>query len=331
MEQEQWHPGRLLEVSGSFWLTCALHAGVKLDIFTGIGDETLTASELANKLGTDEDGLARLLDALTAMALLSKADGLYRNTPTSRACLSKDSGQYIGHMIMHHHHLMDSWSRLDEAVNSGRPVSERHPVKEEVRREHFLMGMFNTASQMAPDLVKACDLTGRRHLLDLGGGPGTYAIHFCRQYPRLKATVFDLPTTRPFAEKIVTRYKLDDRIDFLPGNYIGEKIPGRYDVVWMSHIIHSEGPETVGKLIKKVASILDPGGMIMVHDFILDDTMDAPLFPALFSLNMLVRTESGRSYSESQITAMLINAGFKKIQRGSYRGPTGSSVITGFI
>ena len=329
MAQDQWHPGRLLELSGSYWSTCALHAGVKLGIFTSIGDEALVAPALAAKLDTDEDGTARLLDALTAMALLSKKDGQYRNTPTSRTCLSKDSDQYIGHMILHHHHLMESWSRLDEAVTSGGPISDRTPIKEEDRREHFLMGMFNTASQMAPGLVTEFDLSGRRHLLDLGGGPGTYAIHFCRQNPQIRATVFDLPTTRPFAEKTIARFNLADRIDFVPGNYIEEDITGSYDVVWMSHIFHSEGPEAVERLIKKVATILEPNGMIMVHDFILEDTMDGPLFPALFSLNMLVRTESGRSYSKNQIMAMLAEAGFKKIQRHPYKGPTESGVITG--
>lgn len=327
--QDQWHAGRLLEVSGSYWRTCALHAGVKLGIFTTIGSETLAAPVLAEKLGTDGDGTTRLLDALTAMTLLSKKNGQYRNTSTGCTYLSKDSDQYIGYMILHHHHLMESWSQLDAAVTSGRPIADQHPISEKDRRENFLMGMFNTASQMAPGLVKEFDLSGRRHLLDLGGGPGTYAIHFCRQNPQLKATVFDLPTTRPFAEKTIARFNLTDRINFLPGNYTAEEIPGRYDVVWMSHILHSEGPDIIVPLIKKAATVLEPGGMIMVHDFILDDTMDGPLFPALFSLNMLVRTKSGRSYSEKQITAMLIEARFEKITRHPFRGPTESGVITG--
>ena len=59
--------------------------------------------------------------------------------------------------------------------------------------------MFNLAMNLAPVLVPKIDLSNRRHLLDLGGGPGTYAIHFCLNNPQLKATVYDLPTTRPFA------------------------------------------------------------------------------------------------------------------------------------
>ncbi len=331
MAQTQWHPGRLLETSGSYWRSCTLHAGVKLDIFTCVGDENKSAAIVAKELNTNADATARLLDALSAMGLLSKQAEKYGNTRIGRTFLSKDSDQYLGHMILHHHHLVESWSRLDEAVTSGKPISDQKPIDEETRREHFLMGMFNNASQMAPGLVKAFELSNRAHLLDLGGGPGTYAIHFCLANPDLKATVFDLPTTRPFAEKTIARFGLADRIDFTDGNYIEEDIPGHYDVVWMSHIIHSEGAETAEKIIKKAADILEPGGMIMIHDFFLNDPsdpIDGPLFPALFSLNMLVRTKAGRSYSQNEITTMLRKAGFGRIQRHDYTGPTESGVIT---
>jgi hypothetical protein len=103
------------------------------------------------------------------------------------------------------------------------------------------MGMFNIAMSMAPSLADKIDLSGRRHLLDLGGGPGTYAIHYCLKNPSLKATVYDLPTTRPFAEKTIEKFGLTDRIDFIDGNYVKEGIEGVYDVAWLSHILHGEG------------------------------------------------------------------------------------------
>ena len=80
------------------------------------------------------------------------------------------------------------WSQLDEAVRSGRPVRGRVSFEDEAKRESFLMGMFNNAMQIAPGLAKTIDLSGRRHFLDLGGGPGTYAIHFCLNHPQLKGT-----------------------------------------------------------------------------------------------------------------------------------------------
>lgn len=329
MDIEDWTPGKLLEVSGNFWQTCALHAAVKLDLFTAVGDESLGCAEISGKLGADERGVSMLLNALAAMRLLSRSETGYSNTSASRTFLCKDSPGYAGYMIMHHHHLVNAWSQLDQAIKTGEPVRPRSSFSDEEARESFIMGMFNTASITAPAIAKEIDLSGRHHLLDLGGGPGTYAIYFCLNNPQLKATVYDLPTTRTFAEKIINRFKLSDRISFVAGNYLEEEIRRSCDVVWLSHVLHAEGPGDCQRIVKKAVAALEPGGMIIVHDFILYNTMDGPLFSALFSLNMLLATDNGRSYSEEQIINMLVNAGIKDIQRLPFQGPTGSGIVTG--
>jgi SAM-dependent methyltransferase len=191
------------------------------------------------------------------------------------------------------------------------------------------MGMFNNAMGMAPHLVKTIELSGKKHLLDLGGGPGTYAIHFCKYNPGLRATVFDLPATRPFAEKTIARFKQQGVVDFQDGDFLNDAIKGTYDVTWLSHILHGDSPEDCEKIIQKAVSVLEPGGMILIHDFILDNTKISPLFAALFSLNMLLGTEGGQAYSEMEIMAMLEKAGVKKIKRTSYKGPTDSGIIMG--
>ena len=78
------------------------------------------------------------------------------------------------------------------------------------------MGMFNLASLLAPRIAQAIDLSGCRRLLDLGGGPGTYAIHFCLANPGLSAVVYDLPTTRSFAEETIARFDLSGGSPSLP-------------------------------------------------------------------------------------------------------------------
>jgi len=145
MNNEEWNPGQILELSGYYWKTCTLHAGVKLDVFTAIGQESLGAADIARKLNADDRALMLLLNALTAMNLLLKSDGKYTNTPAGLTFLSKASPQYLGFMIMHHHHLVESWSQLDQAVRSGHPVRGRASFGDEEKRESFLMGMFNIA------------------------------------------------------------------------------------------------------------------------------------------------------------------------------------------
>jgi hypothetical protein len=112
---------------------------------------------------------------------------------------------------------------------------------------------------------------------------------------------------------------------------VEEDVPGAYDVAWLSHILHAEGAETCRRILEKVVSALMPGGKIIVHDFILNDSMDGPVFPALFSLNMLLGTSAGQSYSEAQITDMLSAAGVKEIERVSFQGPTESGIIVGAV
>ena len=330
MAAERIDRATLLGISGAYWATCTLHAAVKLRVFTLIGNQSVTAAELAQQLAADSRATAMLLDALCAMQLLEKTGSVYLNSEPAKKLLVRDSPDYLGHMIMHHHHLVEAWMRLDEAVCSGGPVATVLPRDEEELRESFLMGMYNIASRTAPRLVPTLDLTGRVRLLDLGGGPGTWAIHFCRRNPGLTATVFDLPTTRPFAEKTIAEYGLSDRINFEPGDFHTLEPAADYDMVWMSQILHGENPADCEKIVARAARALVPGGMLAVHEFILDDPRDAPLLPALFSLNMLAVTPAGQAYSEAELKEMLKNAGLVDISRTSYRGPTESGVVLGY-
>ena len=188
-----WHPGTLLEMSGYYWKTCTLHAGVKLDVFSAIGSQSLTCDQINDQLNCDSEGLLRLLNALSAMKLLKKEDDTFTNTEAASLFLSKSSPQYIGFMIMHHHHLMASWHKMDQAVKAGGPIRGQTSVSSEEWRESFLMGMFNIGMAVAPGLSKELDLSDCKRLLDLGGGPGTFAIHFCLANPGMTASVYDLP------------------------------------------------------------------------------------------------------------------------------------------
>jgi predicted O-methyltransferase YrrM len=331
MATQELNPGHLLEISGRYWETCTLHAGVKLDVFTIIGSDSLSGSDVAQKLGADKRAVEMFLNALTAMNLLSKSDDRYSNTAVSATFLVKDSPRYVGHIIKHHHHLVESWVQLDSAVQTGQPIRTKASYDDEEWRESFLMGMFNIAMNLAPVIVPLIDLSGRRHLVDLGGGPGTYAIQFCLNNPELKATVYDLPTTRPFAEKTIAAFGLSDRIDFRDVDYLEEGIQGTYDVAWLSHILHAESPEDCRNIVKMAVGALEPGGMILIHEFILNNSMDGPLFPALFSLNMLIGTSAGQSYSEQQLKDMLSEAGVRDFRRIHFESANDSSVIAGTV
>ncbi|MDM8539021.1 methyltransferase, partial [Desulfobacterales bacterium HSG17] len=320
-----WNKGTLLKTSSSYWKSCTIHTGVKLDIFTIIGPHNKSSEEIAKKINGDVRGVSALLNALAAMELLKKTEGRFSNTDFSKQFLSKDSPDYTGFIIMHHHHLVPSWAEMSTAVLSGNPNrSSVSDTDKENERENFLMGMFNMASGIAPMYSKIIDLSDCTHLLDLGGGPGTYAIYFCLNNPELKAAVFDLPTTRKFAEKTIASFNLSEKIQFKEGSYLDENTDLEqeyYDAAWLSHILHGESPKDAQLIVAKAVKALKPGGKIFIHEFILNNTMDSPLFPALFNMNMLIGTDEGQSYSEAQLQEMLKKCGISNINRLDVSSP----------
>jgi SAM-dependent methyltransferase len=223
-----------------------------------------------------------------------------------------------------------AWSRLTEAVRSGASTRQSsHLTEDAAQREHFLLGMFNVASQQAETVAAALDLRNRTRLLDLGGGPGTYAVRFCQQNPQLSAVIYDLPTTRPFAEMIIARYGLTPRIRFTAGDFVQEAVTGSFDVVWISQVLHAMDDEGSAALLEKAARVLAPGGLLLIQAFILNNGRDGPAHPALFGCNMLVGTESGKVYTEQELFALLRRSGATDVRRLALDLPMGCGIVSG--
>lgn len=330
-QPRDWTAPELLQVSGGYWSACALHAAVRLDLFTRLADGPLAAAELAARAGADDRGVLRLLEALAALGLAARDEGgRWSAAPAARRHLVRGAPAYLGHIIAHHHFLMEAWARLPEAVRTGAPVRERSSHHDDTEaREAFLLGMQDLATLAAPRVAEAVDLTGRRRLLDLGGGPGTYAIHFCRRNPALQATICDLPSTRALAERAVAAQGLTGRIAFAPADYNLEPVPGGFDAAWLSHVLHGEGPAGAAALLRKAAGALEPGGLLLVQEFILDDDRLGPPHPALFGLNMLVGTPDGQSYSGAELSAMMAAAGVRDVRRLPLELPNGAGILAG--
>jgi SAM-dependent methyltransferase len=332
MPNPDWsNPGQILGASSSFWRSFAIQTAVKLDLFTVIGDQTIPGEDIAREINGDEHGVTTLLNAVAALGLLSKDNDGFSNTEASGTFLVSTSRRYIGHLIRHHGNLAPAWARLEESVRSGRPVRERSSHSAGSAQEDFCRGMHTQAMGIAPRTAMEIDLRGRKRLLDLGGGPGTWAIHFVLANPGLAATVFDLDGTRPIAEQTISQFKVSDRVEFHGGDFTTDPLPSGFDAAWLSHILHAEAPDTCRAIIRKTVDALDEGGLVLIHEFILDSTGTKPLFPALFSLNMLITAPGGRSYTHKELEDMLTEAGVRDLRMLDFVGPTESRILAGTV
>ena len=183
--QDTWNVEKILKISGAYWQSFTLHAAVKLDVFSLLEKGLNRPDDLVAELKADHRALTILLNALSAMGLIKKDCDEYQNSESSRAFLVRNSSRYIGSIILHAYNSVKPWSVLVNAVKTGRSNKNILDMSENERRD-FLMGMNVLASINSKNVAKAIDLRGCRNLLDLGGGPGTYAIAFCMKNPEFQ-------------------------------------------------------------------------------------------------------------------------------------------------
>ncbi len=322
-----WTQKDLFSLGSLTWMACAVQAAVKLDLFTALDVEGgLSVAQLASRLESDERAVGMLATALAACGFLRRRGDALSLTPRSRRYLSAKSEDYFGFIIRHQSHILPAWLKLDESVKSGRSVAAAGRSKDADESEAFLMGMFNIArlqaDAVAQTLDKAGIMKGRESLLDLGGGPGTYAVYFCRHFPEIRATVFDRPATEKFAADIFARYGLSGRINFVGGDFMESELPKGFDLVWVSQALHGERPEGAERLVRRGAECLKPGGCLCIQEFVLDDDLNGPA-----QSDMLLQTPGGQSYTEAELIDFLRRAGLGNIRRLPTQLPPGCGII----
>jgi len=288
------------------------------DIFTLLNNGEKSLDELTKYLGLDPRVTELLLNALLSLGLLKKEDIFYYNTPLSENFLVQGKPAYLGDNLKMQELLWDCWSGLRNVLKTGKPtrlledlLSEQSP---QFRRE-YIYGMHNIAQNFAKAILQKVDLSVVNSMLDVGGGPGTYSIIFAKKYLGLKCIIMDLPEVLDVTKEIVKEYHLLERISLYKGNYLYDDFGSGYDLILMSNITHNEGDETNQLLCDKAYSALNSKGLLVINDFLLDESKTDPLFPAIFSIFMTTFTKDGRTYSFNEYKSCMENSGFINIQR----------------
>lgn len=301
---------RLDAIAGGFQRAKVLFTALSGGVFFLL-ETPMRAEEAAQKLGWDPRGTRMLLNGLIALELVDKdAQGRYHNAPIAAECLIPGAPMDQTHILSHKANGWDAWSQLDELVRTGKPYPRGSRGNEELRA--FICGMKNIAAESAKAMVEAVDISAFRNMLDVGGGPGTYSHACLRKTPGMRATVFDLPEVIPITKEEAASAGLLDRMDFVEGDMTKDALGSGYDLVLLSNIIHSFGPEMNRLLVKKCFDALIPGGMLIVKDFLLDPDGKGPAFSLMFALHMFVHTEAGDTFSVDTVREWTRDAGFQE-------------------
>jgi SAM-dependent methyltransferase len=308
-------PVSIREFAASFQKSRILLTAVELDIFTSIDENGNTHKETAGKLHLDERACERLMNALAALGFLRKKAHLFFNTDDSSTYLSRKSSRY-SEGLMHLNNLWDTWSNLSGVVRNGTPAGPRGSDEEGGSwLSHFIAAMHYRAKLQAPVHLKNIDLSGIRTILDVGGGSRAYSMEFVRNKPDIEAVILDLPDVVPITESYIRKEGFEGKLKTLAGDYTSDDFPTGFDMVLLSAVIHSNSLAMNQSLVKKCYGSLNPGGRIIILDWIMNEDRTEPPAGAVFAVNMLVATEAGDCFTGEEVRGMLISAGFKNISR----------------
>ncbi len=299
---------------GYYWDAKIFLVSVKLDLYTALSDGPKFSDEVSELLKTDPAFTKRLLSALVVIGVITCDDDRYANTAVVAEFLVKTSPFYMGELMLLQDAEWAAWGKLEDIVRSGHPTMTGHLFMNRPDLGAMTLNVLNRMGQrIAPSLAEKIDLSAYRSFLDVGGGAGTFSIAFCKRYPNLAGVLFDLPQTLPTTRKNIEKEKMEDRITLSGGDFNKDILPNPCDVVFLSDILHYQTYDENQALFHKLYEATNLSGTIIVKDMFLGDD-NAPGWNAIFSMHMMVYSQNGQCFKDSEIRRWLTHAGFREIQ-----------------
>jgi SAM-dependent methyltransferase len=291
-----------------------LFAALEVGLFTALAEGAAAVEELAAAVSVAPPRLRTLLRALAALGLVVEEAGRFANSPAAHRHLVRGAGADLGeyYRLQVGRQIYPALVHLDAGIAGTGCAFDGFAQLMACAGEAttFTVAQHAGSLEAARTLADRLPLPGARRLLDLGGGSGAFSIAFCERNPGLRATVLDFPGAVDIATTYVDAAGLGARIALLPADATREPLPGDQDVVLMSYVISALGADDVDGVLAAAHASLRPGGLLVVHDFLLDDDRPGPGLAALWFLQYLAWQPDALSYTAAELASRLVGAGF---------------------
>jgi len=321
-------PERLQQFGFAYAPPLIISAAVNNKVFDALESGAKTVEQVKKETGASARGLRAIMDALVGLELLKKDRQLrYSLAPESHAFLiSEKPGTLAGFFGSILPVMISRWLRLTDVVRDGRPAVA---VNQETEGTEFFSQLVETiipmsyaAAQKLADHLKIAKAKEQVRVIDLAAGSGIWGIAVARKSPRVRVTAVDWAGMIPTTKRITEKFGVRDRFDFIEGDLSEVNFGSDYNIATLGHILHSEGEERSQQLLKKAFRSLKSGGTIAIAEWLVNDDRTKPLPSLMFSVQMLVNTEKGDTFSFNEVKKWLEDAGFKRVRKLEAPGPS---------
>lgn len=291
----------------------ALMVANKLGLFNRLAEKPQRAEQMARALRLNTKALERLLNALVALGFLRKKAKIFFLSDGMVDYLTYRGAYSMTRWIDLSDDLWEAWNQLEGLVKTGKPAfSILDLVHKNPRKlEDFVHAMHPRAVIGAKLLMDRVDLHGVRSMLDLGGGPGTYALEWAQHFPKLKGTIFDIPPVIRITREYIRRYHLQDRVEARACDVLRSSLGEGYDLILLANLLQMHTPADCRQLLRRVYRALAPGGRAIIHGYAKREEGTVPEEAALFSLQIGLVTPGGDAHPLADEVSWMRSAGFK--------------------
>ena len=298
-----------------FMASKALFVALEIDVFGSLAAGQKTLAELASETGIATSRLHTLLTACVSVGLLSKSGDRYANAPASQEYLVRTAPRYFGDYYRYQidRQIYPIYGQLFDALH-GKRLQFYEVTQDKQEADYFSRAQHSGSMGPAAVMSRLVDLRDRQKLLDVAGGSGAFSITLCRRYPALTCTVMDFPAVEPVAQRFIGEAKLEDRIHFLAGSALETEWPADQDVVLISYLLSAVGASTIPSLLRYAFKALAPGGLLIVHDFMVEDDGTGPTSAALWLLTSLLIDPDAELLAPGSLSKHIAKAGFADVR-----------------
>lgn len=316
------HSTLLLDMIVGKWLSQAICAAAELGIADLLKDGPRSSAELAAETGASEDGVYRLLRALSAVGLFTESQGRRFALAELGTPLRSDApgsvrgfARFVGHEINGR-----PWNEILHSVKTGQPAFDLvfgAPIFEYLAARPEAAATMNEAMASlslteARAVVSAYDFSGINRLVDVGGGHGLLLTEALKANPLMRAVLFEMPHALDGARVLLEKAGVKDRCDVAGGDFF-TALPGGGDAYVMKRVIHDWDDEHAIRILRNCRHAMRPGAKVLVVEVIVGSP-HASHFATLLDLEMLVVTQGGRERTEEEFRVLYEAAGFRLVR-----------------
>jgi len=312
----------IFHISHSVKMTYSLYMAYELNLFSLIlQNEPITLFKICQDTLLCERAAQALVSMCASIGLLD-VDGnqCFSLSKEAKNFLDSKSPYFIGDLLNIHLENKDvilSYDAFKQAILTGKPqVYEGKDLFQtnEIERDKtikFTKAMHAKSQASAEFWPSVVDLSSSSLFLDIGGGSGVHSIAAVKEWPNLKAIVFDKSEVCDIAAEFIEKEKLDSQISLLIGDMWRDAYPDA-DIHYLCDILHDWSLKQVEFLIEKSFAFLHENGQIVIHELLFNDKKDGPLSVSMSNLSMLMWTD-GQQLSKQELSFLMKKAGFSEI------------------